>query len=202
MQIAANPEAPLKSPKPWLSARRLLLLLSFFGLASLNILTLVSDQVHTTGYGAVKAILARVLPEAEASRLLSQSPTVRRQHDVAAATQVLLQEKSARAAVVLKTSNRIAVRSLKSITRNVSSGVVKAIPALGTGVILAATAWDVHDTCETLKDINELNRVFDHPPEDQTEVCGMHVPKPGKVATQVKTKTIAVYQAAMKALKN
>ena len=201
MPIAAKPEATLKSPKPWLSAKRLLLILSFFGLASLNVLTLVSEQVHTAGYSVMKAILARAVPEAEASRLLSQSPTVRRQHDVAAATQVLLQEKSARAAVVLKTSNRIAVRSLKNTTRNVFSVFAKAIPGLGTGTILALTAWDVYDVCETLKDINELNSVFDHPPEDQTKVCGMKVPTPKQVLTQIKTNAKAVDQSAAEVLK-
>ncbi len=178
MQIAANPEAPVKSPTPWRSAKRLLLILSFFGLASLNVLTLVSDKVHSAGYGAVKAILATVVPEAAALRILSQSPTAKRQHDVAAATQTLLQEKKVlmasnktlqarqdflvkslqeveashsalkrtseiKAAAVLKTSNQIAVRSLKNTTRNVSSVFAEAIPGLGTGIMLAVTALDV-----------------------------------------------------------
>lgn len=237
MQIPANTEAPAKSPAPWRNARRLLLVLCFFGLASLNVLTLVSDKVHSAGYDAMKAMLVMAVPEAAASRLLSNSPTAKRQHDVAVAIQKLSQEKSVlvassqalqarqamlakslqetqashnalkrtselKAAAVLKTSNRIAVRSLVNATRNVSSVFAEAIPILGTGIMLAVTAWDVRDACATLKDINELNSVFDHPPEDQTKVCGMNVPTAEQVATQVKTNAKAVYQAAITALKN
>ena len=236
MPIAANPEAPVKSSTPWRSAKRLLLTLSFFSLALLNVLTLVSDKVHSAGYDAVKAILATAAPEAAALRILSQSPTAKRQHDVAAATQTLSQEKNVlvasnqelqarqallvkslqeveashsalkrtseiRAAAVLKTSTRVARRSLINTTRNVSSVFAEAIPILGTGIMLAVTAWDVHDACATLKDINELNSVFDHPPEDQTKVCGMNVPTPKQVLTQIKTNTKAVYQSAVDALK-
>lgn len=190
MQIPANTEAPAKSPAPWRNARRLLLVLCFFGLASLNVLTLVSDKVHSAGYDAMKAMLVMAVPEAAASRLLSNSPTAKRQHDVAI-----------KAAAVLKTSKRIAVRSLVNTTRNVSSVFAEAIPIVGTGAMLAVTAWDVHDACETLKDLNELNSVFDHPPEDKTKVCGMHVPSAKQVLEQTRTNAKAVYQSAADALK-
>lgn len=236
MQIAANPEVTGKSLKPWRIAKRLLLILSFFGFASLNILTLVSDKIHSAGYDAVKAALAMAVPEAAAKQILSKSPTAKRQHDVAAATQTLLQEKNllvasnkalqtrqallekslqeveashstlkhtsaTRAAAALKTSTRVARRSLINTTRNVSSVFAEAIPIVGTGVILAVTAWDVHDACETLKDINELNSVFDHPPEDQTQVCGMNVPTAKQVFAQTKTNANAVYQSTKDVLK-
>ncbi len=67
--------------------------------------------------------------------------------------------------------------------------------------MLTVTAWDVYDACETLKDINELNSVFDHPPEDKTKVCGMHMPNLGQVLAQTKTNAKAVYQSAANALK-
>lgn len=236
MQIAENPEAPVKILAPWRSAKRLLLILSFFGLISLNILTLVSDKVHSAGYDAVKAALDTAVPEAAALRILSKSPTAKRQHEVATATQALVQEKNvlvasskalqarqtllvkslqeveashsmlkrtsaARAIAVLKTSNRIAVRALLNTTRNVSSVFAEAIPIVGTGVMLAVTVWDVHDACETLRDINKLNSVFDNPQEDQTKVCGMNVPTPKQVLEQTKTNSKAVYQAVAEALK-
>ncbi|MGV8805106.1 MAG: hypothetical protein ACWA6Y_09105 [Polaromonas sp.] len=236
MQIVANTEAPAKNPTPWRSAKRLLLILFFFGLASLNVLTLVSDQVHSAGYGAMKAILATAVSEAAASRILSKSPMAKRQKDVSVAIQKLSQEKNVlvassqalqarqamlvkslqeveashsalkrtseiRAAAVLKTSKRVAVRSLVNTTRNVSSVFAEAIPIVGTGVMLAVTVWDVHDACETLKDINELNSVFDHPPENQTKVCGMNVPTRKQVLDQTRTNAKAVYQSAADALK-
>lgn len=220
----------------WRRTKQLLFICIFLSLGSLNVLTLASDKVHAAGYSAMKAILATAVPDAAASRILSNSSTVKRQHDIAVATKKLFEEKDVavasskaleakqvalvkslkeaeashsalkrtseiRAAAVLKTSNRLAVRSLTNATRNVSSVFAETIPFMGTGVMLAVTAWDVRDACETLKDINELNSVFDHQQEDQTKVCGMNVPTTKQVMDQTRTNAKAVYQSAANALK-
>lgn len=233
---ASPPGTGMTRDVRWRSAKRLLLIFSFLGLVSLNVLTLASDQVHAVSYNAIKAILARVVPVAEASRFLSSSPTAKRQNDVAGATKKITQEKTVllaskkaletkhlaleksfkeieathtalkrtsetRAAAVMTTSQRLAVRSLTNASRNVSSVFAETIPIVGTGIILAVTAWDVHDACETLKDINKLNSVFDHPQEDEVKVCGMKVPTKQEVLAKARANANAVYQSAAGALK-
>jgi len=42
--------------------------------------------------------------------------------------------------------------------------------------MVALTASDIYDDCQTLKDLNELNITFNHEKEDETTVCGMKVP--------------------------
>ncbi len=233
---ASLPESGVAKGTLWRSAKRLLFIFSFLGLGSLNVLTLVNDQVHADGYGALKAILATVAADAASSRFLSNSPTAKRQSDVAAATKKIAQEKAVlvasskaleakhvaleksfkeveathtalrrtsekRAAAVMKASKRMVFRSMTNATRNVSSVAAEAIPVIGTAIILGVTAWDVYDDCQTLKDINELNRVFDHEQEDETKVCGMKVPTKDAVWAQTRTNAKAVYQSAADALK-
>lgn len=233
---ASLPESGVVRGPVWRRAKSLLIALSFLGLASLNVLTLVSDEVHATGYSAIKAILATAVLDSAVSRVLSNSPTAKRQRDVAVATKMLSHEKEVlvasgkaleakhltlvksfkevevangalkrtseiRATAVIKASKRLAVRSMTNATRNVSSVFAEAIPIVGTGIMLAVTAWDIHDACETMKDINELNTVFDHQQEDQTKVCGMKVPTKEEVLAQIRTNTKATYQSAADALK-
>lgn len=216
--------------------KQLLLIFSFFSLASLNVLTLVSDKVHAAGYSAIKAILATAIPDAAASRILSNSSTVKRKKDATAATQKLAAERdiavasskvleakqltlakslkeveashsalkhtsAIRAAAVLKTSKRLAIRTATNATRNVSSVFAEAIPLMGTGIMLGVTAWDLYDACDTLKDINELNSVFDLQQEDQNIICGMKVPTTKQVFDETRTNTAVIYQSAKDALK-
>ena len=121
--------------------------------------------------------------------------------EVEAANGALKRSSEIRAAAVMKTSKQLAVRSVANATRNVSLVFAEAIPFIGTGIMLAVTALDVYDACDTLKDINELNRVFDHQQEDQTKVCGMKVPTIAQVLAQTRANAKAVYQSAVDALK-
>jgi len=95
-----------------------------------------------------------------------------------------------------KISKRLATRSLANATRNASSVAGEAIPLIGTAIIVGVTAWDVHDACETMKDINELNGAFGHAKEDQTRVCGLKVPSQEQVLAQVKANWKMAYQTA------
>ena len=106
-----------------------------------------------------------------------------------------------RAAAVMKATKRLALRSVTNAARNVSSVFAEAIPVVGTGIMLGVTAWDVIDACDTIKDINELNSVFEHPQEDSSKVCGMKVPTQQEVLSSVRGNAKAVYQSASDALK-
>ena len=66
-----------------------LLLSAFLGLLSTNIATLVSDSLHTTAFDTLKTVLGYALSDIAVSKMLSQSPTIRRKDDVAVKTKDL-----------------------------------------------------------------------------------------------------------------
>lgn len=106
-----------------------------------------------------------------------------------------------RSTAVQKVSKRLATRTVFNATRNSSSVFAEAIPYLGVAVVLGVTALDLRDACETLKDMNELGKTFDHTPEDESKVCGLKVPTKGEVIAKAKSSWKATYEAAADALK-
>jgi len=97
---------------------------------------------------------------------------------------------------VQKVSKRIATRSVTGATRNIASLPGGTIPVLGTSIIVGVTLWDIHDFCQNMKDINELNSEFDHALEDQDQVCGMEVPTTEQVLADVKENWQQAYSDA------
>lgn len=94
----------------------LFLITSFFGLASLNVATLISDQIHTAGYNMVVSILRSALPDTALEKLLRNSSTVQRkieslQIQELAAKNADLERKLIKCAEVAKNvSKRVAAR--------------------------------------------------------------------------------------------
>ena len=97
-------------------------------------------------------------------------------------------------------SARLATRSTANAARNLSSVPAETVPVVGTAIVLAVTAWDLNDACETLKDLNELNEKFEHPPVGHTKVCGMTVPTQEEALSQIKGNWQAIYGKAAKPL--
>lgn len=97
-------------------------------------------------------------------------------------------------------SARLATRSTANAARNLSSVPAETVPVVGTAIVLAVTAWDLNDACETLKDLNELNEKFEHPPVSHTKVCGMKVPTQEEALSQIKGNWQAIYDKAAKPL--
>jgi hypothetical protein len=108
---------------------------------------------------------------------------------------------AARSATTKQISKRLATRAVRNAARNSSSVFAEVIPGIGYAVVLGVTALDLHDACETLKDMNELNRAFDHEEVDQAKVCGLRVPKKAEVVAKIKEGPRAIYNAATAALK-
>jgi hypothetical protein len=106
-----------------------------------------------------------------------------------------------RSGVAKKMSKRLATRAVVNATRNSSSIFAESIPYVGVAVVLGVTALDLRDTCETLKDMNELNTAFGLEPEDQTKVCGIAVPTKAEVVDKIKGGWHEAYKAATEALK-
>ena len=139
----------------------LLLTFAVFALITCNLLTLTVDTVHASGFNALKSILSASMPEAAVLKLLSRSPT----HVSAVRTEVST-----------RISKRVARRAVVNAGKNLSSLAGELVPIAGTAVILALTASDLYDDCQTLKDMNELGAAFDNENHDEATVCGMKVP--------------------------
>lgn len=105
-----------------------------------------------------------------------------------------------KASSVKKVSSRLAVRSARSASRNVSASAAEAIPWIGAAIVVAEVGWDVYDACETMKDANELNSIFGNEPEDQSKVCGMKVPTKDELLATVKTDWQSTYKTAAEVL--
>lgn len=206
----------------WPKLKIPLVVLSLFGLITLNVLTLVNDQIHAVGYGVIQAAIASTVPDAVVHRVLSGSPTATKQRAVRVATSQLQGEfdKSHRAIVakneavtkqltdlsikhaylekthaetetkhtnlkhksqkqfslVSAISSRIGKRAAINAAKNLSSFALEVIPAVGVAAIVALTASDLYDDCQTMKDVNELNVEFELQSEDADKVCGLRVP--------------------------
>lgn len=191
-----------KRLKNWLLAAALL------GLVSMNITTLISDSFHTAAYAALGTALGYKL----ADKMLSRSPTVNRKKDVASATKELskqnkslkkqsanLQKKIDKRSIALKKfSQRTATRSAVAATRNLTAISGEAIPILGTAVIASVTAWNIHDSCQMMKELDELNDEFElqlQLDEKQT-ICGIEVPTKEQILADMQENWLMAYEKA------
>lgn len=109
---------------------------------------------------------------------------------VKARTVTIRGQKRPIASVVGETSERIAKRTATGASRNVAATFGEAVPLYGIGVVIAATAWELRDACETMKDLHDLDVAFN--PEkakspDITEVCGLKVPTKEELWQMVKS---------------
>jgi hypothetical protein len=83
------------------------------------------------------------------------------------------------AKAVGSTTNGVKRRALKTASRSVGAMAFEAAPLVGTAAIVGVTTWELHDLCETAKDMDALNRAL-NPDEttndDQTLICAMAIP--------------------------
>ena len=98
---------------------------------------------------------------------------------------------------VKDTSGRLARRVTFASSRNVASVFAEALPFVGVGVILAATAWEINDSCEMMKDLRELDLAFNPDSATKgTEVCGMEVPERAEVWKSIRESPAAAWNGA------
>ena len=67
-------------------------------------------------------------------------------------------------------------RTVRAATRNASSVLAESVPYAGIAVMLAVTASDLHDACETMKEIERLHAAMGLETTETKDVCGMSVP--------------------------
>lgn len=98
---------------------------------------------------------------------------------------------------VKDTSQRLANRVTVASSRNIATVFAEALPVVGIGVIVGATAWEINDSCEMMKDLHALDVAFN--PEsaiDGTEVCGMRVPDRAEVWQKIRESPAAAWNRA------
>ncbi|MEI6270513.1 MAG: hypothetical protein WCP01_16680 [Methylococcaceae bacterium] len=166
----------------WRMTKALIIITVIFGLVLLNVFTLINDDVHDAGFYTLKGILASVVADSTLSNLLRHSPSQKysdlqkSNKFIEAQFHELTRVSGIRTGIVKKISPRIARRAILNAAKNLSSVPLEALPLGGLAAMLALTASDINDDCQTMKDLNELNYIFEHVKEDEGTVCGLEIP--------------------------
>lgn len=207
-------ESKSKGTSVWKRIKNMLLFSSFLGLVSLNIATLVSDSLHTAAFNVLRSALVPLgfeltdkhkglekryeILKGSHNKLNTDHKKLEASHTEISKKHNMLEIESARKAeAVQKASRRMADRSVVGATRNIASLPGESIPLIGTVLIVGVTAWDIHDFCENLKDLNKLNDVFKYQREDQTQVCGIKVPTNEEVMVKASENWREAYEVAV-----
>lgn len=112
-------------------------------------------------------------------------------------------KKMALSEAVETTSDRMSRRAKKTAAREVASMGGEALPWVGAAVIVSATALEIKDLCDTLKDMRDLKTAFDpksKPNPEETTVCTMQVPSKEDLVASIKNSPQASWNAAKSAL--
>lgn len=103
-----------------------------------------------------------------------------------------------RGQAVRDTVERVSRRTSTAVARNLGSMAGEALPVAGAAVVVAATAWELHDSCELMKELRALDAAF-HPddPVSDNEVCGIEPPTLDMVWQAVSESPAAVWGAVV-----
>ena len=102
--------------------------------------------------------------------------------------------------VIDDTTIRIFRRTAARATRDVGSLAAQSIPYIGIAALVGATAWDLKDSCDTVKDIQELKKAFKLKLDDENKVCGIKRPSVTEVWQSVKKSPSAAWKKAQEFL--
>ena len=170
-----------------------LLTLALIAALALNIATLTVSSVFNLMSSAIDLIAAKTVGEAVAIRTKHKAEVQTLKTKIAD-----FETKSRNTSTaVRKTTRRISQRVVRATARSTSSVFAESIPYLGIGVIVGVTALELHDACETMKDLHALDVAFN--PEaanDANEVCGQAVPTKGEIVQSLKESPSKAWNAA------
>lgn len=98
-----------------------------------------------------------------------------------------------------KITKRIAKRTAHGAKRNVIGAPAEAIPFVGVFVVLGITALETKDACDTMKDVEELNKQFSNELEVDDNVtsvslCGQELPSFKMVIASIKNSPKEIYE--------
>lgn len=173
--------------------RKLTLVLVFSGLEGLNIFSLVNSAFHNSLFGA----LNNLVPDHWLSNSLA-SQSHNKDKDLKKAKSELKKKKAQLTSArnkVSSTRTKIQKRVARNLSANIASIPAESIPVIGIATIVAVTAMDLNDACETMSDLDDLTMSLgmDDVGPQTTKVCGEEVPSKEKVMTDLGV-DIAAYQ--------
>lgn len=128
----------------------------------LNVLSLVSASVHGFLYKGLSSLPISGLlgnsPTKRYSKLSNEKKILNKKLTTAERRLALSQKTPPKQAIskVRTITKRIVNRSVRNTVRNVGLTPAESIPFVGTGLVIFATAYDVKDSCDTMKDMNEI----------------------------------------------
>lgn len=157
---------------------KLVLATLFLASVVLNVGMLASTAIATTVSGAFSALTGT---QSALER------TVQKRNRLLLEQQARVQQRKMLA--VNNVSTRIRQRVVKGTTRDLGAMFGEAIPYFGIAAIVGATAWDLNDACDTMKDLRSLEEAFgsaSDAEQDLTTVCGQTVPTKEEVWLSVK----------------
>ena len=130
---------------------------------------------------SAELITAKRTVARQSDALASANRQVARQADELIALRHVRYDGSRRAVgdAVATFADRVSRRTATATARNLAAIPAEAIPLFGVAVIVGATAWELNDACELMRDVHELNVAFNpslaNDPE-HLEACGLEVP--------------------------
>ncbi len=98
---------------------------------------------------------------------------------------------------------RTAARSAKAAVRAVATVPGKALPYVGTAVVVGAATAEIKDYCDTIQDMKEIQQEIDPSKsgsDDEPKVCGMKVPTEEEILSRIRTAPLKAWQSSRKFL--
>ena len=92
---------------------------------------------------------------------------------------------------------RTVARSANAAVRVVATAPGKAVPYVGTAVVVGAAALEIKDLCDTIRDMKAIQREIDPSEshsEDERKICGMDTPTQEEILNQIKTVPLDAWQ--------
>ncbi len=178
--------------------------LVFIGMFALNIASLTVPDVHAMVSQALQTTLG--LRSIGAADPRDRALLQKRSAGLAAENRKLKVElvaSTARNAALMsqvkKTTGSVKRRTAKVAATNLSSAAGQSIPFLGIAVIVAATGYELHSACATMRDMDALETALngkDKADPDTDVVCGMTVPTKEELWASVKNSPSGAWSLA------
>jgi hypothetical protein len=184
----------------FLAVPKLVLVIAVVASLALHAATVLSSAVFglMSGAAALAVGASHTVQGRQAARVAGlQAENARLAREAAGARVTYRGANVAAREAVEDTAARVTRRLTVATTRNVTSMAGEALPVVGIGVIAAATAWEIHDACELLREMGELERAFAGTAPSEDEVCGQEVPTRAELWAQVKASPAAAWDAAV-----
>jgi len=128
--------------------------------------------------------------KAEHSKVAAKHAALQQEHNALRKTHVEYKSR------VRAISTKIASRASKAATRKVAGLAGEAVPFAGVALAMAFTTVDLIETCEVLRDLEQIADGDGGLQQAVTNVCATHVPTTSQIIEAVARNWRSAYQAA------